>query len=95
MRRAAKVDANQKEIVEGLRKLGCSVEVTSAVGKGFPDIIVGLRGKNYLIEIKDGNKCPSQQKLTSDQIEWHDAWRGQKVVCNSLDKAVEVVFGED
>lgn len=92
MRRAAKIDANQNEIVDGLRKLGCSVEILAAVGKGVPDLLVGRNNINYLIEVKDGGKPPSARKLTDDQVEWHEAWRGQKTVCKSLDEAIDVVF---
>jgi hypothetical protein len=45
------------------------------VGQGVPDLLVGLRGKTYLMEIKDGQKPPSDQKLTPDQLEWINAWR--------------------
>jgi hypothetical protein len=45
MKRAAKVDINQKEIVAYLRKIGASVAVMSAVGQGFPDLVVGWRGR--------------------------------------------------
>lgn len=77
MRRAARVDANQKQIVEYLRKHGCSVQVLHTVGKGCPDILVGYGGKNYLFEIKDGQKSRSAQKLTPDEDAWHFNWRGQ------------------
>lgn len=76
MRRAAKVDANQAEIVQALRKVGCSVLDTSAVGGGFPDLVVGCGGKTMLMEIKDGAKPPSARRLTSAQLELHAAWRG-------------------
>ncbi len=54
-RKYKRTDANQNEIVEGLRKVGCTVAVTSAAGDGFPDIVVGrtdISGerKNWLIE---------------------------------------------
>lgn len=89
--RAAKIDANQNEIVSALRKIGCSVQILSSVGKGCPDILVGFRGKNFLIEIKDGNKPPSGQKLTPDQVEWHASWNGQVSVANSVEAAIEIV----
>ena len=47
--RAAKIDANQNEIVDALRKAGCSVQILSSVGKGCPDILVGRGGRNYLL----------------------------------------------
>lgn len=43
MRRAARTDANQTAIVEALRKCGASVQSLAAVGKGVPDLLVGLR----------------------------------------------------
>lgn len=89
--RAAKIDANQNEIVEALRKIGCSVQILSSVGKGCPDILVGKNGKNYLLEIKDGNKPKSAQKLTPDQIDWHGKWNGSVFVVNSEEMAIEIV----
>ncbi|MHC4753292.1 MAG: hypothetical protein ACYTFW_25940 [Planctomycetota bacterium] len=61
------------------------------VGNGFPDIVVGYRGRNYLIEIKDGSKPPSKRKLTSDEREWHDTWRGAVYVANNTDEALEII----
>ena len=68
---AKRVDANQKEIVNKLRAIGASIQDLSMVGKGCPDILVGFRCKNYLFEIKDGNKYASQRKLTDSEKEWH------------------------
>ena len=76
MRRAAKVDANQEQIVQALRAAGAVVQTLAAVGKGVPDLLVGYQGKTLLLEVKDGNKPPSERKLTEDQIKWHGAWRG-------------------
>ena len=74
---AKKVDANQKLIVQQLRQIGCSVFVTSKVGEGFPDLVVGFRGKNFLIELKDGNKSASRKKLTEYQDTFFMIWQGQ------------------
>ena len=91
MRYAAKVDDNQKFIVDALRRAGCSVQPLHTAGGGVPDLLVGKAGVNYLIEVKDGNKPPSKQKLTPDQVEWHQGWRGQKAVVNCIDSALRVV----
>lgn len=91
MRRKAKIDDNQNEIVDALRKAGCSVTPTGGVGKGFPDIIVGRNDLNYLLEIKDGNKPPSAQKLTADQVKWHKRWKGQAKVVTSVTEAFKAV----
>ena len=74
--RAAKVDANHAQIVAALRKCGATVQSLAAVGKGVPDLLVGFEGKTLLMEIKDGEKVPSQQRLTTDQLNWHRNWRG-------------------
>lgn len=50
--RAARVDANQNEIVKALRDAGASVAITSRVGDGFPDLVVGFREETYLMELK-------------------------------------------
>ena len=44
MRRAAKVDTSQAPIIAMLRANGMSVKDCSAVGQGFPDLVVGFRG---------------------------------------------------
>jgi hypothetical protein len=79
MRQAAKIDANQPDIVKALKDAGMSVQILSAVGKGVPDLLVGFRGVNVLIEVKDGAKPLSAQKLTDDQANWHGAWAGQVI----------------
>lgn len=89
--RASKTDANQTEIVEALRQIGCSVQLLHMVGKGCPDLLVGQHGLNVLIEVKDGSKPPSARKLTPDQVRWHDAWRGQVTVVCSVDEAIQAV----
>ena len=91
MRRAAKVDDNQTEIVAALRKIGATVQPLHAVGQGCPDILVGWRGMNTILEIKDGKKPPSARKLTEDQERWHAAWRGQVTVVETVEQAIEAV----
>jgi len=91
MKRAAKVDANQKQIVQGLRNAGCSVLILSQVGKGCPDIAVGFGGFTILMEIKDETKPPSARKLTPDEEQFFRTWRGSAAVVKSLDEAIEVI----
>lgn len=94
MNRAKKVDANQPEIVAGLRQLGASVQILSAVGDGCPDIMVGWHGHTYALEIKDEDQPPSAQKLTPAQVRWHTAWKGQVAVVKSLAEALAVLRKE-
>lgn len=77
MRRAAKIDANQPAIVQELRDRHVEVAVTSAVGQGFPDLVVSANGVNLLVELKDPEqKDKRRRELTPDQVKFHDKWRG-------------------
>jgi len=91
VRRAAKIDANQTEIVNALRQVGASVQSLASTGKGCPDLLVGFRGVNWLLEIKDGQKVKSARKLTPDQIEWHESWCGQVHVIEDIDQAIKLI----
>lgn len=87
----ARVDANQPAIVEALRKMGASVLHLHTIGKGAPDIAIGYKGKNALIEIKDGSKPPSARQLTEDEKKFHAEWRGQVAIINSVDEAIDFI----
>ncbi len=90
MRRAAKVDKNQAEIVEALRGIdGCSVAITSACGNGFVDVVVGYRGFNFMFEIKSSPYEP----LTEDQQEFHTGWFGQIQKVSSLKEIITTMTG--
>jgi hypothetical protein len=85
-RQTSRVDDNHHEIVRVLREVGATVHDGAAIGDGFPDLIVGFRGINYLIEIKDGSKIPSRRRLTPAQEKFHSTWRGQATtVTNELE----------
>lgn len=91
MRYAARVDANQTQIVSALRAAGATVQSLSAVGQGCPDLLVGHHGTNILMELKDGKKPPSERKLTSDQIVWHSEWKGVVFLVTSVDEALQLL----
>lgn len=90
MRQKAKTDGNHQQIIDALRAIGVSVFSTHKVGKGFPDLVCGYRGKNYLIEIKDGNLSPSRRQLTPDDVEFHRQWAGKIHVVNNVEDALKV-----
>lgn len=91
MRRAARVDANQREIVEALRRVGATVQPLHTIGSGCPDILVGYRGTNILLELKDGDKPLSRRRLTADEERWHAEWRGQVATADSVDEALQQI----
>lgn len=90
MRQAAKVDGNQKEIVAAFEGMGCTVEHLFRVGKGCPDlvvgIVVGVAGMNLLVEVK----MPGET-LNDEQKAWHKKWRGQACIVSSVEEAVKLV----
>ncbi len=88
---AKRVDENQREIVKAFRQLGASVQILSDVGKGCPDLAIGIRGLNYLIEVKNGKKPPSGRRLTEHEQLFFDSWRGQVCVINSIDEAISFI----
>lgn len=89
-RRAAKRDANESPIVELFRKSGCTVARLS--GPGLPDLLCGVRGVTFLVEIKDGAKAKSRRQLTDAQEEWSRKWKGGPVfVVDRLEQVGAVI----
>ena len=74
MRRAARIDANQAEVVAALHRCGWQVLSLAPMGRGVPDILACRANTLRLIEVKDGSKPPSARKLTKAQVEWHKSW---------------------
>ena len=88
-----RTDSNHAEIIKALRKIpNLSVFSTHEVGKGFPDIVIGYKGINYLIEIKDGKKSPSQRKLTDVELDFHLSWNGQIDTIKNLDELLQIIL---
>ena len=74
MRRAAKVDANHRQIRTALRQVGWTVHDLSGAGNGIPDLLCLKAGRVAFVEVKDGSKVPSARKLTPDQVALHEAF---------------------
>lgn len=85
-----RVDNNQKQVVQDLRKLGYSVLILSNIGKGCPDLLIGKNGINKLVELKDEKKTPSKRKLTPDEAHFFQTWRGQVHCCKNVDEIIEL-----
>ena len=68
MRYAARVDANQTQIISALRAAGAYVWII-----GLPvDLLVGYKGHTFLVEVKDGSK----KRLTKLQADFFENWSG-------------------
>lgn len=80
-RRAAKIDANQPEIVSALRSIP---GVTVAVD--HHDILVGYRGKTYWFEIKESEASAKLNTETAKKQREHSrTWAGHYAIVWSLD----------
>ena len=78
-----RTDANQQPIVDDLRKVGATVTVISGFGHGVPDLLVGYRGKNYLLEVKT-----ETGEFTKREKEWFGEWQGQASVVRNITEAL-------
>jgi hypothetical protein len=68
MRYAARVDANQEQIVSALRGAGAYVWII-----GLPvDLLVGYKGHTFCVEIKTDSK----KRLTKLQADFFENWSG-------------------
>lgn len=94
MRRAARIDDNQPEIMRVLRDMGAHVIDCSGVGQGYPDLNVVYRRQIAYVEVKDGSKSPSRRALTPDQVRFHAecSLHGVKVrIVETVDDAVNLI----
>lgn len=80
-RYAKRRDENEPEIVRALRDIGASIKRLDDV-----DLLVGWRGRNFLLEIKTA-KGP----LKSSQEDMVRTWRGQYEIVRSIDEALRVI----
>ena len=92
MMRNARVDRNQPEIVKVFRGLGWSVLIISQL-KNCADIVVSKNGRTIIIEIKDGEKTPSQQKLTEGELKFKNEWQGEYMLVNCIDDVINLNKG--
>lgn len=86
-----RVDSNQSNLVAVIRNMGVSVLIMSDLGHGAPDLLLGVSGKNALVELKDGNKPSSARKLTPLEEKFFAEWRGQVCVISTIAEAVTLI----
>ncbi len=90
MFRAARIDANQPEIVKTFRKFGWYVLIISQL-KNCCDIIVSKNGRTIAVEIKDGSKPKSKQKLTEGEIKFRNEWQGEYKLIKSIEDVLNTI----
>ena len=91
MRRAAKVDSTQAEIVKALQRCGVSVEV---IGKPV-DLLICCRGVVSLMECKTPAKDGGRDRLTQEQIEFIARWPAAVHIVRSPEEAIAAAVGQE
>jgi len=84
MRRAARIDANQTQIVSALRAAGAYVWII-----GLPvDLLVGYKNHTFLVEIKTDSK----KRLTKLQADFFENWSGSTLArIDSPEAAIRMI----
>lgn len=91
IRTASRVDANQPAIVAALRGIGASVLHLHQLKNCF-DLLVGYRGRTFLMEVKDPSQPPSKRQLTEGEAQFKAQWRGSTYhVVHTADEAIGLV----
>lgn len=91
VRQRARTDDNHQEIVNAIRAAGASWQDTSRLAKAL-DGIIGYAGVDQRVEIKDGAKPLSKRKLTPDEQDTFDNWKGRTPVIISCVEDVPIVL---
>jgi hypothetical protein len=94
VRRAAKIDNNQREIVRDLRKIpGITVAV------GHDDILVGHKGKNYWFECNSHENVSKatgkvrESSIKTSQLHLQDTWAGHYAIVWNIEQILEALDG--
>jgi hypothetical protein len=84
MRHAARIDANQAQIVSALRAAGAYVWII-----GLPvDLLVGYEQQTFLVEVK----TTSKKRLTKLQADFFNNWSGSTLArIDSPDAALRMI----
>lgn len=85
MPHAHRVDANQSEIIDALRRCGVTVVDLSAVGHGVPDLLAADIAGTFLVEVKTATG-----RLRDAQRRFADSWPGDLYVVRDVGEAIGV-----
>ena len=104
MKRAAKVDKNQPEIVKALRRCGAVVLLTHQIKNAF-DILVGYRGGLFILEIKNPEYLPKvynrerlEKELSEGESECMNKFKKVGVpyhIVATIEEAIDVINKKD
>ncbi|WBO86081.1 hypothetical protein [Hymenobacter yonginensis] len=56
------------------------------------DLLVGYRGRTFILEVKDPAQPPSKRKLTEGEEEFRAKWRGSPYhIVETIEEALRIV----
>lgn len=91
-RYGGKKDANHSAVIEVFKKCGIPLLDTSGLGAGFPDCVVEIDRRLYLVEIKNPTTGYGKKGMNKLQMAWADQWRGGPVyLVRSIDDALKLI----
>jgi hypothetical protein len=91
LRQASRIDTNQPAIVAALRGVGASVLHLHQLKNCF-DLLVGYRGRTFLMEVKDPSQPPSKRELTIGEAAFREKWRGTPYhIVHTPDEAISII----
>jgi len=101
MRKLAKTDENQQEIIDQLKSLPyrLSMIATHQLGGGFPDLVIGYKGRNLLVEIKNPEWATRTElvdpfeMLTEDEESFLMQWEGEYIIAFDIDPILDWIAG--
>ena len=97
MRKRGRVDQNHSEIVAALRAIGAGVVSIAGLGDSVPDLLVGYRGVNHILEVKrpglkdHAPKDRGERERLERQAAWAEAWPAPVHRVYSVDDAIAAV----
>ena len=90
MRRAARRDDNERDIIKAMRECGAFIKAVN--DEGAFDLLVWYNGHTLLLEVKDGSKPPSARRLTDAEQKFHDEWPGNNLyIVKSVQEALDLL----
>ena len=74
-----------------LRKVGATVKFFGT--DGAPDLVVGYRGKTYLMETKRPEKRGWASEFTDAQVKFRSTWNGAEIhTVYTPEQAIDIVL---
>lgn len=88
-----RTDVNHVAIKLAFSHLGCSVADARLMGQGFPDLVIGYRGQNLLVEVKKprGPRAKADDRKDT-QKDFAATWKGQApAIVRTIDDVQKLV----